>query len=69
MGWRLNQTKIQKEKDWYFAFKHEEQQEKTEEYMYKQSLNPISLFIYQNIYTKCCKSKKKSKYDFSKKDN
>jgi hypothetical protein len=62
--WRENQSKKKKEQDWYYTFKEEEKREHKQEQDFKTSLNPISLFIYENIYNKCCKSKRKSKYNF-----
>ena len=69
VGWRDKQTKIKKEKDWYFSFKEEEKLQHQAELDYKNSLNPISLFIYDKVYGKCCKSKRKSKYTFEMKKN
>lgn len=69
VGWRDKQTKIKKEQDWYYNYKSEETRERQMEQDYKNSLNPFSLFIYEKVYGKCCKSKRKSKYTFELKKN
>ena len=69
IGWRDKQAKLKKQQDWYYNFKQEEKQQDHEEEVYLRSLNPVSLFIYTQIYSRCCKSKRKSKYNFEAKKN